>query len=561
MPKESKLQTKLFLLLAGLTISVLFVVLLAVNHISSSTIEEKVLIDFKQLQSFFKSQQALRYDRLVESASLIGENSTFKGNVLTRDSATVAFSVAEFSLFTKSDLFIVTDERGMVLAWNNEPDRFGEDISSKPTIQNAIRGIFPELEPEWPLLWKIEQTLYQVVSVPIYAGTRIIGTLTLGTKMGDIEARELKQQTPLDIILVMDDIIIGSSHENVEAESYKKITTQNVRLIDSLVHNVEISDPLRFTVEGEEQLSFISPLGIGERAFYIATVPLSNEFRALSMIQKNIALIAAITFFAIIPIAVFLGSIISTPIKRLTKAMLKVEKGNLNVQVEPKTNDEIGTLTRTFNKMIIGLRERFALIKYVGDHTLEMIQTNADSEVSLGGSTKKLAILFTDIRGSTSRIEESQPENFISMLNRSLSEQSAIVLKNGGSIDKFIGDSLVALFAGEDALEKAVRTSISIQKNFKADPEVSSFFNGLGIGINYGKMVLGNMGTKQRMDYTVIGSEVNLCYRLCSEAKKGQILLPAKITSMLDNYTFADIGELTLKGFSNRIKVVEIVYD
>ena len=561
MSKESKLQTKLFLLLSGLTISVLFVVLLAVNQISSSTIEEKVLIDFKQLQSFFKSQQALRYDRLVESASLIGENSTFKGNVLTRDSATVAFSVAEFSLFTKSDLFVVTDEQGMVLAWNNEPDRFGEDISSKPTIQDAIRGIFPELEPEWPLLWKIEQTLYQIVSVPIYAGNRIIGTLTLGTRMGDIEARELKQQTPLDIILVMDDIIIGSSNENLETESYNRITTQNVRLIDSLVHNVEISDPLRFTVEDEEQLSFISPLGIGERAYYIATVPLSSEFRALSLIQKNIVFIAVISFFVIIPIAIFLGSIISTPIKRLTKAMLKVEKGNLDVQVEPKTNDEIGTLTRTFNKMIIGLRERFALIKYVGDHTLKMIQTNVDNEVSLGGSTKKLAILFTDIRGSTSKIEESQPENFVSVLNRSLSEQSAIVLKNGGSIDKFIGDSLVALFAGDDALEKAVQTSISIQRNFKADPEVSSFFNGIGIGINYGKMVLGNMGANQRMDYTVIGPEVNLCARLCSEAKSGQILLPAKITQKLEDFTLADIGELTLKGFSNQIKVMEIVYD
>jgi class 3 adenylate cyclase len=563
--KGLNIQTKLFLLLSGLTISVLFVVLVAVNQVSSNTIEQKVLLDFKQLQNFFKNQQALRYDRLAESASLIGENSTFKGNVQTEDPATVAYSVGEFASFTKTDLFVVTDENGSVLAWLNQPDRTGEDISKVITVESAMQGYYPELEPEWPYLWKVGASLYQIVSVPIYAGNRIIGTLTLGTVLEDLEARQLKQQTPLDIVLFMDENIIGSSSPVYEEKEYVQIAKDKEVLIDSLLAQSKISDPFRFQINTEEQLSFISPLGIGERAFYIATVPISREFQALSSIQRNIIVIAAISFFVIIPIAIFLGSIISNPINRLKNAMLKVEDGDLNVAVEAHSNDEIGMLTRAFNKMIVGLRERFALTKYVGDHTLRMIQKNADQHVALGdATTQKLAILFTDIRGSTSKIEGSKPDEFINMLNETLGAQSQIVLQNNGSIDKFVGDSVIALFSGDDAVQRAISAAIGIQRDFRNNKRINSYFDGIGVGVNYGSMLLGNMGANERLDYTVIGSQVNLCARLCSEANVGQILITKELADSFDLRSFYDLEEVDakdLKGFSNRIEVVEVNYE
>ena len=563
--KGLNIQTKLFLLLSGLTISVLFVVLVAVNQISSSTIEQKVLLDFKQLQSFFKNQQALRYDRLAESASLIGENSTFKGNVQTEDPATVAYSVGEFANFTKTDLFVVTDEDGLVLAWLDKPDRAGRDISEVITVEQAMLGYYPDLEPEWPFLWEVDDNLYQIVSVPIYAGNRIIGTLTLGTVLEDIEAKQLKQQTPLDIVLFMDESIIGSSSPIYEESEYEQIARENGALIDSMIAKSTISDPFRFKINDEEQLSFISPLGIGERAYYVATVPISREFQALSSIQRNIIIIAAISFFIIIPIAIFLGSIISNPINRLTQAMLKVEDGDLNVSVETQSKDEIGMLTRAFNKMIIGLRDRFALTKYVGDHTLQMIQTNADQTVGLGdATTQNLAILFTDIRGSTSKIEGSKPDEFINMLNETLGAQSQIVLQNNGSIDKFVGDSVIALFSGDDAVERAISAAIGIQRDFRNNKRINSYFEGIGVGVNHGPMLLGNMGANERLDYTVIGSEVNLCARLCSEAKVGQILITKKLADSFNlaaYHSLEDVNAKDLKGFSNRIDIVEVNYE
>lgn len=569
MLKKINLQTKLFMLLSGLTASVLLVVLFAVNQVSSNTIEQKVLLDFRQLQSFFKSQQALRYDRLVESAILIAENSTFKGNVQTGDPNSVAQVVnEEYSNFVKSDLMIVTDEEGSVLAWYRDPDAAGRDLSERPSIQNALAGYDPEINPEWPDLWFMNNELYQIVSVPIFVGSgpssRVIGTLTIGSMYGDREASALKQESPLDIILFHEQDIIGSSFTLTDTLSYQQIAEAESGLIDSLVTTKEISSPKYFTVQDEEQLSFISPLGHNEQAYYIATIPVAREFQALSKIQNNIILIALITLVIIIPLAMYLGSIISSPIKRLTDAMLKVEEGNLDISLEPRTNDEIGMLTVAFNKMTVGLRERFALTKYVGDHTLDMIQKNKGSDVPQEAGTEHLAILFTDIRGSTQKIESSEPKEFIRNLNATLSAQSQIVLKHKGSIDKFVGDSVIALFSGEDGLVNALNAAVEIQQSFRNDTDVSGFFEGLGIGVNEGEMVLGNMGANERMDYTVIGSQVNLCARLCSAAEASQILIPEELAErkhLGKSYAVRPLKSLQLKGFNKEINVAEVQYE
>lgn len=124
-------------------------------------------------------------------------------------------------------------------------------------------------------------------------------------------------------------------------------------------------------------------------------------------------MIAASSFLVIVPIAFIIAGAFSGPIQRLTKAMLKVREGDLDVEVQSNSHDEVGILTKTFNEMIQGLRERFALTKYVGDHTLKMIQEKQTVDLDEKASFQELAILFTDIRGSTSKISTSTPEEFL----------------------------------------------------------------------------------------------------------------------------------------------------
>ncbi|MEP1150312.1 MAG: adenylate/guanylate cyclase domain-containing protein [Balneola sp.] len=557
-----RISTKLIILLIGLTLIVLVTVLSAVNNTFSKTLNEDIFLDFSQLQGFFKQQQNLQYDRLVESSYLISENSNYKANVELNDPASVNQSINEFALFIKTDLFVTTDNEGMVLAWLNRPEKTNNDLLVRTTVKDALNRIEPPIIVDWPELWAVDNELFQVVTIPVYGGQTIIGSTTLGSKFQDSEARLLKQNTPLDVIMFLDDTPIAYSNSNENISGFIDFVKEKEVLIDSLTSNLQISEPFRANINNQEVLAFISPLGKGERAYYLAFVPVDVQFQILGTIQKNILIIALSSFLVIVPIAFIIAGAFSGPIQRLTKAMLKVREGDLDVNVETNSNDEVGILTKTFNEMTQGLRERFALTKYVGDHTLKMIQTNQDIDLNEKASFQELAILFTDIRGSTSKISTSTPEVFLGHLNKTLSQQADLVLKHKGSIDKYVGDSLIAIYLGKDSLKSAVQTAIEIQKTFENDEELSDFFNGIGIGVNHGKVILGNMGAKERMDYTIIGSQVNLCARLCSEAKNNQILIPSSLIQEHDLQEFAHkiIGELELKGFANKVDVSEIIF-
>ncbi len=563
-PVSLNIRTKLFLILSGLTIVVLLVVLTAVNRVSSTTIRQDIVEDFAQLQSFFRTQQSLTYDRHLESAILLAENSTFKANVSTKDSATVYFSVLEYSQFAKADIFIVTDDQGSTLAWFTHPEFFGRDLSHRPNVSDALQGIPAPLNPEWADLWYVDDKLYQTATEAIYGNFDIMGTITVGSEFKTFDALMLKENIPVDVTFFHEEELIASSIANPDTTELVRLMRERSQMIDSVTQNLVITDPLQLRINGVEHLAFISPLGRGERAYYLASTPLATQLGAIQLIEQNLLLIGFISVIGIIPVALFLGNYFSNPIKSLTDAMVRVQDGDLDINIEAKTNDEVGTLTRSFNQMVVGLRERFALTKYVGDHTLRMIQQNTDLELEDAGSRQTLAILFTDIRGSTSKIANTSPEKFISMLNKTLSQQSDAVLKHRGSIDKFVGDSLIALFAGTHSLDRAIKAAIDIQKSYRDDPEVSSFFEGLGIGVNYGSMILGNMGAKERLDYTVIGQEVNLCARLCHEANPGQILMAKELINkyqLEDDFQFSDVENKELKGFSSPIKVVEVIYE
>ncbi len=555
---------KLIGLLTGLTLIVLFVVLAAINQVFFSAINDDVVLDFTQLQSFIQLQQNLQYQRLVESAFLIGENSTFKANVELADPASVDVVVEQFAELTRTPLFVVTDRNGIVLSWFGEQDSTGANISHRPSIQRSLAGNDPDPNFKWPDIWAIENDLYQIVSVPVFSSFGVMGTITLGTPFENSDAMRLKRNTSLDVAFFLNKKLIAYSDSSVSENSYLELASKYSILSDSLINNLAISEPIDAKVNKEPVLAFISPLGSGENAYYFAYVNKARQFEILTLLQENILLIGITCVVIVIPLSIILSNLLAGPIKILTQAMLKVRKGDFTVSVKPKTRDEIGILTRTFNEMIQGLRERFALSKYVGDHTLEMIKKNEDIDLGSQATFKELTILFTDIRGSTKKIATSTPELFLEKLNRTLGKQADSVLKYSGSIDKYVGDSVIAIFAGTDSLESAIKASIEIQKEFKADKNLNSFFDGIGIGINYGQVILGNMGAKERMDYTIIGSQVNLCARLCSKAENGQILIPS---NLITNYeldhpvSFSSIGEEVLKGFNEKIEISTVNYD
>lgn len=212
--------------------------------------------------------------------------------------------------------------------------------------------------------------------------------------------------------------------------------------------------------------------------------------------------------------------------------------------------------------MVAGLRERSLMRKFVSASTIEMIHRTKDENPILGGERKVVTVFFSDIRGFTAYSELVPPEQVIELLNVYLSAQSKIIFEGGGIVDKFVGDEIVAIFEGEEMVDRAVQCAIDIQKTILPLSKKSPENIQVGIGINSGMVVLGNVGSQERMDHTVLGSNVNLGSRLCSMAQSAQIILSESSFHLLKlKVKTRPLEAIRVKGISLPVQTYEVLYN
>lgn len=268
--------------------------------------------------------------------------------------------------------------------------------------------------------------------------------------------------------------------------------------------------------------------------------------------------------------ALILSHYLTRPINELVGGVLAIAGGDLNQELSVRRRDELGELTAAFNEMAASLREK-ELIKgafstYVSSQVMEQVLKDP-SQLALGGARKRVTILFTDIRGFTSMSESMQPEEVVSIINVYLSLQTEIVLRNEGMLDKFVGDCVMAVYGlpwakSDDAL-RAVRTAVEIQSAIKTLNQTRAKEGQktitIGIGVNTGEVVAGNMGSQQKMDYTVIGDSVNLAARLEANAEGGTVLISEATYNEIKDYVVAEkLAPIPVKGKKEKVSVYSV---
>ncbi|WP_187273820.1 CHASE2 domain-containing protein [Paenibacillus sp. N3.4] len=197
----------------------------------------------------------------------------------------------------------------------------------------------------------------------------------------------------------------------------------------------------------------------------------------------------------------------------------------------------------------------------------ELLQSGED--VKLGGSRKDISLIFVDIRGFTPMSERLEPEQVIQVLNEYLDVCTKAIFKFNGTLDKFIGDGVMAMFGAPIAYdnhpEMAVRSAIEMksQANILEQKLIEKYGIGVkfGLGINSGPAVVGNIGSEDlRLDYTAIGDTVNLSARLEANAKPGQILISEQTYARVkDLFVIEPIGEIKVKGKEKPVMVYEVM--
>jgi adenylate cyclase len=188
------------------------------------------------------------------------------------------------------------------------------------------------------------------------------------------------------------------------------------------------------------------------------------------------------------------------------------------------------------------------------------------ADIRLGGESQRITLLFADVRGFTTMAEKMKPREAVEVLNEFFARMTNVIFEHDGTLDKYLGDGLMALFGAPFALqndaEAAVRAAVNMQKSLEELNRISGKPPlSIGIGVHTGEAVVGFLGTERRMDYTAIGDTVNVASRLTSQAGPGQIVIStATYAHICREISCCSLSPMKLKGRDEPIEVHEVLW-
>lgn len=301
----------------------------------------------------------------------------------------------------------------------------------------------------------------------------------------------------------------------------------------------------------------------------------------LFVARREIGIAFVVLLGLAILVAALLAERTTAPIRALVALTERYGKREWAAKSTVKTGDELEVLGTSLTKMAGALSEgekeiarragvEASLSRYLPENVAKAI-ASGEGSLELGGKRREVTVLFSDVVSFTAFSDSAEPEKVVAFLNELFGLLSEIVFRHEGIVDKFIGDSLMALFgAAETEQEHAVRALACAEDMHRFVESMQGTWNEkygfavhLGIGVSTGPAVVGNLGSERRMEYTAIGDTVNVASRLESLARPGQTLVTSKVVASAneagdDTYTYRSLGLQRIRGKSEEIEVLEV---
>ena len=464
-----------------------------------------------------------------------------------------------FNVLTLSSS-ILNSSKGIVLIKNEVSNIFDpisifnlDENKLKKQIFNTRSGFLKLLnrdkksfivEKKHKLNHKLFDSSFSIVC-PIISENMLVGAIILFDK----ETRKGIEDFNINDLKLLDSITIQTS-----------FAYQNIRLLESLKKSNKLN---------ENVMSSITTGIIGINLF--GEIEFVNK-EALRLLKKDNLEVVGNHYLIIFEKDKHLQELIQkveVDQERLFETEFKIKlyrkKIIVNLSCSPVFDEQ-----KAFSGIVIAIDDlskinkvKSTFKKYVSKNIVDKLLENEDS-LNLGGTESDITILFSDIRGFTSMSEKLNPSEIVRLLNKYFQSMIDVVFKYNGTLDKIVGDELMVLYGvplkNEKDTENAVNTAIEMFKKLdQFNKEITK--NGfepfqIGIGINKGKAVSGNIGSEQQMNYTVIGDTINLGARLCSHAKSGQILISNSVKDHISKiHDFKKIPSIAVKGKSKPIDV------
>ena len=436
----------------------------------------------------------------------------FRTAYASNDPATIfdaALNVLDRSLDNADMLMIVDLDYKVII----DTEIQGNDTLTGPWLELITKAEASE-EGFADAITVIDGAPFQLIALPLYLPRQV--AWIVGGFVLDQEFAEQVSETVVSEV----SILRLSSASGLQLVASSLEPSRQDKLIDQILVSAEFLGALQTVDFGDEiYTSLVRSLFRSEdselQVFAVIQRSYDENSENVILFQRLLIELYAVVIVLSL-IAVFaLSRSITNPLASLAGAVQKIEKGNYDLKVDVKSRDEIGHLAAMVNSMAKGLIEKEKVRDLLGKVVSKQIAEQLLSHpIELGGEEKVVTVLFSDIRGFTTFCEGLAPKQVLEELNRVLSTISNIIESHSGVVDKFQGDAVMALFGapitGDSDAENAMLATLEIVKALEAvDSRLSAC-----VGINTGLVVAGNLGSDNRLNYSVIGDAVNLSARL-----------------------------------------------
>lgn len=389
------------------------------------------------------------------------------------------------------------------------------------------------------------------------AFTPSLDTFTLHQRVS-----EMSKEKAIKAALVCDPAGKVLSHSNPEKIGERDVSAEGVRALAAAAALTQ-----ELPSGGGNSYYISAPVKMGSARLGTAAVLVTPESlsAALKGARNRLLLLSAAALIIALLGTVLIVNWFTRPIPRLSRAARAIGEGRLDTEVGWRGSDEIGLLAAAFDDMVLGLRERDRIRRVFGRYvSRDVADTLLKDSAGPRGEKREIAVLFADIRDFSKLSLEMSPEETVSLLNDYFSRMTRVVHTFGGTVDKFIGDGLLALFGAPARLEgaagKALRAAVRMRDSvevFNAERKLKGLpLVRVGMCVTFGSAVVGSVGSEDRAEYTAIGPPVNLAVRLEGLNKRlgtGIIVSREARENLGPGFLFRELGEHQVRGWEKPV--------
>lgn len=558
-----RFQTRLLVFLLLPLLLALAAVYIAVDRANRSNALELITQDLAIGVANFNASIADRNENLAIAGDALTSDFAFR-QAWSTDHATLLSAMDNLlgRLVTADFIAMVDTDARLLIADTRRPALTGVTPEWLALIEQAEaldrQGEYPEASD----VVVLDGRPYHLTVLP-FLTPNLEGWIALGFEIGEAFTTGFKQSISAEVSVLYQD---AAGRWQLSGSTLPAELRENlVAAFNSTGGN---ATPL-LNLAGADYVTLASSISNDNTTVQVVLQrSLAAQLKPYDALRQRLLTIFGIGLVAVMGSMMLVSRNVTQPLQLLTAGARRITAGDYQQKVAIPHKDEVGELAAAFNAMATGLAEKERMRDLLGKVVSPAIANELMSRrPELGGEEREVTLLFTDIRGFTTLCEGRSPQEILALLNEYFTALSAVIEQHGGVVDKYIGDAVMALYGAPvpsiDAPVRAIRTALAIAPAL-ATLNQSLVQRGLqpismGLGINTDHVVVGNMGSQSRLNYTAIGDGVNLASRLEALTKRyGVAVIVSESTRLLaPDFLYLELDLVRVKGKQEPVRIYE----